>query len=68
MTYSDGKCAICFEELDETVKELYYIEEYDHVYHKQCIMEWEKVKRKCLTCNTVYVNTVPRDEDVIAKD
>ncbi len=44
--YSDGKCAICFEELDETVKEQYYNEECDHVYHKQCIMEWEKSQEK----------------------
>lgn len=68
LTYSDGKCAICFEELDETVKELYYIEECDHVYHKLCITEWENVKKRCPTCNTVYVNSVPRrDEDVIAQ-
>ena len=42
LTYNDGECAICLEELDETNGKLYYIEECDHVYHKQCIKTWEK--------------------------
>nr|BDT63247.1 MAG: E3 ligase [Hemigrapsus takanoi nimavirus]GBG35388.1 E3 ligase [Hemigrapsus takanoi nimavirus] len=68
LTYNDGKCAICLEVLNETVKELTYIEECDHVYHKLCIRDWENVKRVCPICNTEYVNSVSRgDEDVITQ-
>lgn len=67
LTYNHGICAICFNKMDEAVEGLYYIEECDHVYHKLCITEWEKIKRKCPICNTVYVNSVSReDEGVIA--
>ena len=70
LTYNDGKCSICYEELDETVDELNYIKECDHVYHKLCITKWEKNRRKrpgkCPTCNTVCEDSTPRrDEDVI---
>ena len=68
LTYSDGKCTICFEDMDERFEKLSFIEECDHVYHKTCIREWEKVKSKCPTCNTNYVESVSREEDVIVKD
>ena len=68
LSYSSGKCTICLEVMNEMVEELNCIEECDHVYHKVCITEWEKNKRKCPTCNTVYEKSVPRNyEDFIGQ-
>ena len=74
LTYSDGNCAICLEELNETTGKLYYIEECDHVYHKQCIMTWEQENseqenNRCPMCNVEYENSVSTidDDDVITQ-
>lgn len=65
MTYNDGNVPSALKKMDERFEELYFIEECDHVYHKTCIVEWEKVKKKCPTCNTDYFESASRDEDVI---
>jgi hypothetical protein len=47
-------CIICYEEIEDRIYKMYCMneEKYHNVYyHKDCIKEWIKDKKRCPCCN-----------------
>jgi hypothetical protein len=43
-------CVICYNDIDATKRTGYMIAPCDHIFHKDCLMQWMEVKMECPIC------------------
>mmetsp|Transcript_738 Transcript_738/g.810 ORF Transcript_738/g.810 Transcript_738/m.810 type:complete len:1236 (+) Transcript_738:144-3851(+) len=45
-------CVICYNEIDTTNRTAYMLSPCDHIFHKDCLVQWMEVKMECPICRT----------------
>jgi hypothetical protein len=45
-------CVICYNEIDIRNRRGYMLAPCDHIFHKECLLQWMDVKMECPVCRT----------------
>jgi hypothetical protein len=45
-------CVICYNEIDTSNRAAYMLSPCDHIFHKDCLVQWMEVKMECPICRT----------------